>query len=98
MKKIIALMILATAIAAAGVKVKVIASSVFLIAAGVLFLPGLVIGDAQWQAYTNKEKCDNEHTIYSTAPQTKDGVLGKIRFAVPCSEWYPKTEPIKKKG
>lgn len=97
MKKIIALVILTSAIAAAGVKTKVFVSSVVLVATGALFLPGLVIGDAQWQAYTNKGKCDSNHTIYSTAPQTKDGILGRIRFAIPCDEWYPKTEPKFKK-
>ncbi len=88
MKKIIMLMGLLSAVAMAGVKAKVLASSVVLVATGVLFFPGLVVGDAQWQAYTNKKVCDSEHIIYSTAPQLKDGVLGKIQFATPCSEWY----------
>ncbi len=81
-------MVVLSAVAMAGVKAKVLASSLVLVATGILFMPGLVVGDAQWQAYTNKGVCDNSHTIYSTAPQLKDGVLGKIAFAVPCTEWY----------
>ncbi len=88
MKKIMLLMVLLGAVALAGVKAKVIASSVALVITGALFLPPLMVGDAQWQGYTNDDKCDNQHIIYSVAPQLKDGVLGKIKFAVPCDEWY----------
>ncbi len=69
-------------------KAKVAVSSVLLVVFGVLFLPGLVVGDAQWQAYTNKGKCDSTHIIYTMAPKMNDGVLGKIQFAVPCNEWF----------
>ncbi len=80
------LMVLLSAVAMAGVKP--LATSVLLVVAGALFFPGLVVGDAQWQGYTDRGVCDSSHTIYSTAPQLKDGVLGKIAFTVPCSEWY----------
>ncbi len=88
MRKIMLLMVLISAMAMAGVKAKVLASSVVLVVGGALFLPGLVVGDAQWQAYTNKGVCDSSHTIYTLAPQLKDGVLGKIQLATLCNEWY----------
>ena len=84
-------MVMLSAVAMASVKVasaKVLVSSIVLVGIGALFMPALVVGDAQWQGYTNNDKCDNQHIIYSVAPQLKDGVLGKINFAVPCDEWY----------
>ncbi len=92
MKKIIVLIMALSTIAMAGVKAKVLVSSAVLVLLGGLLLPGLVVGDAQFQAYTNKGVCDGEHTIYTLAPQLKDGVLGKIQFTTPCSEWYPLTK------
>lgn len=95
MKKIMILMMIMSAAAMASVKVasvKVLASSIVLVALGGLALPGLVVGDAQWQAYTNKGVCDSSHTIYTLAPQLKDGVLGKIQLATLCSDWYPLNE------
>lgn len=78
--------LLSSAVASAGVKV--LATSLVLVVGGALMLPGLVVGDAQWQSYTDRGVCDSTKIIYSTAPKLKDGVLGKISLATPCNEWY----------
>ncbi len=48
---------------------------------GAVLLPGLVLGDIQWQIYTNRGNCDAEHTIVT---------LSTLGVKVPCSLWYAK--------
>lgn len=59
-----------------------------LMAVGALALPGLVVGDAQWQYHTDKQQCDNKHYIYTYFPKKGDGELGKVQFKIPCGKWF----------
>ena len=48
---------------------------------GAVLLPGLVLGDIQWQIYTNRGNCDAEHNIVTISP---------LGVRVPCASWYAK--------
>ncbi len=57
---------------------------------GALLLPGLVIGDAQWQFHTNRNNCDTRHFIYTIVPTPKNREKFGISVKVPCSAWFEK--------
>ncbi len=88
-KTILTVALLSTAaVAKTALGAKAIVATVGITVAGVVLLPGLVVGDAQWQALTNEGKCDVDHAIYTVAPMFGDKQPGKIKVVVPCSEWF----------
>ena len=48
---------------------------------GAVLLPGLVLGDLQWQIYTNRGNCNAKHNIITLSP---------LGVKVPCDSWYKK--------
>ena len=90
MKKIIVAIMLITIANSAPTKddvVKELAPALINMAVGVLMFPGLVIGDAQWQYYTNRDECNLRHSIKTFAIVPPSNTF---RFSVPCKLWFKK--------
>ncbi len=98
MKKIIALMVLASVVSVAKGDVTIpekenrpgLKEALVLPVVGALLFPGLVIGDAQWQAYTNRGNCDTRHFIVTLVPTPKNRESFGLSVKVPCSAWFEK--------
>ncbi len=55
---------------------------------GALLFPGLVIGDAQWQYYTNRGNCDTRHFIVTLVPTPKNRDDFGLSVKIPCNAWF----------
>ncbi len=71
-------------------KVPVIVQALISPIIGAALLPGLVIGDAQWQAYTNRGNCDTRHFIITLVPTPKNRENFGLSVKIPCSAWFEK--------
>ena len=63
---------------------------VIFIGLGFGVISGLATGDKQWQHYTDKGICDSKHKIVTFVPKITETGVKRIRFVVPCNEWFPK--------
>ena len=59
---------------------------------GALAMKGLMIGDLQWEYYTNRGQCDSRHKIVTWLPVSDkvNGGFNRTRFVVPCDKWPKK--------
>ncbi len=89
MRKIIFGVTLLSGVAVAkALTIKTFAVGTALVVFGTLALPGLVVGDAQWQRMTDAGTCNSENNIYTIGPMFGDKQPGKIKFVIPCNEWF----------
>ncbi len=94
MKKTMIMMVLLSAglMAKTTIGAKAVVLTVGMMVAGVLLFPGLIVGDAQWQRMTDKGICNSTNYIYTVAPMIGDKQPGKMKFIIPCDEWFAQTK------